>query len=887
MQLKEILSRLKVVKGGGTQYTALCPAHEDKTPSLAISEKDGKILLHCYAGCSTENIVAAIGLEMRDLFAAENTPQGGHAADNNTNPSAASKSKREITAVYDYKDMDGNTVHSTIRYAPKGFSQRRPDLDKPGGYIYKDVFKGVTPTLYNLQAVANAIKERQPVLIVEGEKDCENLVKLGFIATTCPMGAGKWRKEYSDMLMGATVYIIADNDEVGANHAKIVAKSLIGKAGTIHLIDLTIGIPELTIPELPVGGDISDVLSTLPSERHTKAIEAYMGAAQLYIPEKEPPQEENDETLPSGKKSPAELLLNLVEATNTGFFHSDIKELYATIPVDGHTEIKHLNSRDFELWLNRLYYMEHSKPISKDAIKQVLAVLSAKALYDNPTPVKLSTRVAGHDSAFWYDLSNPSWQAVKITSDSWEIVDNPPLMFERHNHQSPQVMPRHSGNVRKILQYVNIKENKTLFLCDLISKFIPYIPHPMPDFHGEKGAAKSTVSVMLKLLIDPSKLKTLALPKDERDFVVVFREHWFTPFDNIGFISADISNMLCRVIMGDGVQQRRLHTNSDSVIFDLQRCIAVNGIDIVPTKSDLLDRTILFELMRIEDNDRRELSEVMASFEADRADILGGVFDTLSKAMAIYPIVKLQGLKRMADFTRWGYAIGEALGGLGEEFLQEYQHNYERQNDEVLNSDPVATLTIEFMRDKDDWYGTHSQLRDKFVELSDSCAINAKHKNFPKDAAALGRRLRSIMSNLRHEGIWYMPEKRKNYGVPLTLKKRNQPTPPTPSYTNDEKVSNSHTSECVGHSVGSSVGTVMSAMPTPYHTPEPTRHKTAQNQGLSGKSVGVYDGVGEKAPFGDGWFETTDEEIPPEFLNPTLPTAPMPQQEQLRLPQSQ
>ena len=68
MQMNEILTRLKGVKGNGNQYTALCPAHDDKTPSLAVSVKDGKILLHCHANCPKEKIVAAMGLEMKDLF---------------------------------------------------------------------------------------------------------------------------------------------------------------------------------------------------------------------------------------------------------------------------------------------------------------------------------------------------------------------------------------------------------------------------------------------------------------------------------------------------------------------------------------------------------------------------------------------------------------------------------------------------------------------------------------------------------------------------------------------------------------------------------------------------------------------------------------------------
>ena len=99
----------------------------------------------------------------------------------------------------------------------------------------------------------------------------------------------------------------------------------------------------------------------------------------------------------------------------------------------------------------------------------------------------------------------------------------------------------------------------------------------------------------------------------------------------------------------------------------------------------------------------------------DLPSILGGIFDTLSRAMAIYPTVKLDKLPRMADFARWGYAIGEALGGKGQEFLSEYTANIESQNVEVLNSDVVATLMVAFMQDRAEWYG---RVSDLFIELS-------------------------------------------------------------------------------------------------------------------------------------------------------------------------
>ena len=71
--LDKVLSYLDKVKpSGANNWKACCPAHDDKNPSLAITEtSDGTILLKCWAGCTAQGIVSAIGLELRDLFPGE------------------------------------------------------------------------------------------------------------------------------------------------------------------------------------------------------------------------------------------------------------------------------------------------------------------------------------------------------------------------------------------------------------------------------------------------------------------------------------------------------------------------------------------------------------------------------------------------------------------------------------------------------------------------------------------------------------------------------------------------------------------------------------------------------------------------------------------------
>ena len=88
---------------------ALCPAHDDKNPSLSIAERNQKILLHCHAGCSIEAVLAKLGIEARDLFIDGST----HAP--------------QIVKTYPYVDDKGAPLFEVVRLEPKGFRQRRPD----------------------------------------------------------------------------------------------------------------------------------------------------------------------------------------------------------------------------------------------------------------------------------------------------------------------------------------------------------------------------------------------------------------------------------------------------------------------------------------------------------------------------------------------------------------------------------------------------------------------------------------------------------------------------------------------------------------------------------------------------------------------------------------
>lgn len=516
------------------------------------------------------------------------------------------------------------------------------------------------------------------------------------------------------------------------------------------------------------GLTLSEKATLLDSEGITATLQA------TQEPEGQPAPDEKEQ-----KPTQAKLLLELVKRTGATFFHSTMNDLYASIPVGDHTEVWLLDGRDFKIWLAGLYYKQTGSPIGNEAIKQAVDTLSASAMFDNPEPIELHTRTAEQNGSFWLDLSNAAWQAIKITPVGWSVCDNPPIMYARYRHQATQIIPQPGGDVKKILRHVNIKEHETLFLVWVVCSFVPGIPHPAIILFGEKGAAKSTACSLLKMLIDPSALETMTLQNDPRTLAVNLQQHWFLPFDNVSYINEETSDTLCRAVTGGGIQQRKLFTNAEDAIFTFRRCLALNGINNVATRPDLLDRSLLIELERITEADRRELAEIMAAFEIDRPAILGGILDTLSKAMAIFPSVKLNKLPRMADFTRWGFAIGEALGGKGQEFLDQYSENRETQNTEAINADPVATLVVKLMSTREVWTGEPSKLLGDLTLLATSEGVSTSDKSFPKRANQLSRRLRATKSNLEAVGITYENHGHGRTGTTISIKVKNSSSLPS------------------------------------------------------------------------------------------------------------
>lgn len=234
---------------------ARCPCHNDKKQSLSIGCGKKGVVLKCQAGCDTRDIIARVGLKTADLFYEQHSK---------------TQERPQIVATYNYP---GGI--QKLRYSDKHFGWRQPD--GKGGWIWNR--KGVKPSLYIAGELTGT------VAVVEGEKDADNLHRLGWDAVSGADGAGpgKWKPEYTEQLKGLPVCIFQDNDDVGKAYAQETAAALHGVASKVCVYDLA-----SVWPEIPEHGDVSDLIAAFGEEKACELLAQLIRSTSEWEPQKEP-----------------------------------------------------------------------------------------------------------------------------------------------------------------------------------------------------------------------------------------------------------------------------------------------------------------------------------------------------------------------------------------------------------------------------------------------------------------------------------------------------------------------------------------------------------------------------------------------------------------------
>jgi hypothetical protein len=291
---------------------------------------------------------------------------------------------------------------------------------------------------------------------------------------------------------------------------------------------------------------------------------------------------------------------------------------------------------------------------SHQAFKMAAGTLSAHAEFSGESR-ELYTRAAWYEGVLYYEL-RPG-KVVRVGPGGWTFEANPPVLFRRYVNLKALPDPEAGGSLDVLDGLVNLKSerDRRLFKAYLVTLPLERVGRPIFNASGAMGSGKTTIQRLIKRLLDPTAPETVRF--DPRDFLQKAMHAYIVMLDNQNIIPEWAADTLCRLVTGEADSKRRLYTDDEDFIIELRRAALLNGINVPTDRGDVLDRSLVVELERIPDGERKTEEELWECFEAEHPKLLGALFDTLSKAIALKPSLKLSRRPRLADWGEYAAAV--------------------------------------------------------------------------------------------------------------------------------------------------------------------------------------------------------------------------------------
>ncbi|MBU3887218.1 ATP-binding protein [Methylosinus sp. KRF6] len=650
------------------------------------------------------------------------------------------------SATWTYLDAAGAILGYVLRFDDATGKEFRPLAlwrnERIGALEWRWAMWPDPRPLYGLDRLAT--RPGAHVVLCEGEKAADAAQRLmpDFVAVASPNGAKSARKADWSALRGRAVTIWPDADAPGAAYAKEAS----GLAFAAGAASVAIAEPPADVDE---GFDAADAeaegWSRAEAERLILAAQA---ASIAPAPRRRGTKKDDDPPRKRGVGAIVELV------DDVEFWHGPDKTAYASFRTKDHRENCALSSKEFARFVAARAYAQGVTPPSSSTLADALRVLEARALNDGP--LKKPFRRVGMRDGLWYlDLGDPRWRVVEIRPAGWSILEDHDLPMVRSTAMCELPEPARLNNgVETLKPFVNSHDDAfKLVVAWLLSALAPRGPYPVLILNGEQGSAKSTLSKLLRNLVDPNIAPLRAMPKDETDLLVSATHSHVVAIDNISKVSAEMSDAICRIATGGGLASRAKFTDGDEFVVYTRNPVILNGIPSLASRPDLASRAIVIHLDPIPDERRKTEEEQEAAWAEAFPLVLGGLLDALTCALNNIANVKLARAARMADFEKLIEAASPALEWASGEFSRIYLDNQAELDSAAIESDVVASAILSLVRDDHPggWSGTASRLLELLAQKVNETI--RRSRDWPASPISLGNRLARIGPVLRRNGV--------------------------------------------------------------------------------------------------------------------------------------
>jgi hypothetical protein len=471
----------------------------------------------------------------------------------------------------------------------------------------------------------------------------------------------------------------------------------------------------------------------------------------------------NGEKSEINPKNTAARIVNLMN-DNCEFFLNTSRETFARIHTENGLILK-VDSKVFRDYVSARCWKESQFIAAKESLNSAINIFegTARSAGDERN---VFLRIAELDGVYFLDLCDTKNQVVRIDENGWELVSDPKVMFYQSQNMRPLPEPLAGGDYSKLWDFVNIPEAYQGVLTVLLLEWLrDNTTQPLLELIGEQGCGKSLITKFIRKLIDPNRVPLRGISQKVEDTFILASNSHLQTIENASYLKNILQDALCSLSTGGGFAARKLYTDGDEAALDLRKPVLMNGIDVLVTRPDLLDRTIHINLPRLKH--RVVESELEKNFEKSIPDILGGLLDLFSKALGVIPDINIapQDLPRLGDFGILGEAVYKVQGKPEEKFLKEFSAMRKNAVLRILEATPLGSLIQELVIKEGDSKGTFKDLLAK-LRASDP---NSKLPTTPK---ALADKLRRLAPALRESGFQIdFPEERKEDGYHVEISK--------------------------------------------------------------------------------------------------------------------
>lgn len=354
-----------------------------------------------------------------------------------------------------------------------------------------------------------------------------------------------------------------------------------------------------------------------------------------------------------------------------------------------------VDSPDFESYLRLVVVPKHpDKSVTASDIIQ--KIHDYARVFGGFKEVAVKVRTSGRlkDGYVEYALYNQEGEYVAITKDDYNVVSESKAKFIKKSTNAAQIRPQKTEkNLFELLApYVSATRKMfILFAVWLVQAFCEG-NHSALLITAEAGSGKSTLTKIIREILDPSNLGVNRLIAKADNLITTLTNAYLVAFDNMRDISQDDSDTLCVAVTGGTYTKREAYSSNKLAVYDLHNTVILNSISFMVQESDFAQRCLCLKLKRLQGEDRRCDSEIYDNFKQDLPYILHCIYATIGKAMQIIEHIKPKRVPRMMEPYVEMLAIAVALGVEEERFEEIYFENLDLINKMRANNDFIYAV---------------------------------------------------------------------------------------------------------------------------------------------------------------------------------------------------